>query len=650
MTRLRTGLVGALLPMGLLLTGTAVVAPATAGTIVEVTPADTPHVLDGVVRAITRVGTPAGDRIVLGGSFTKVKEHEAESDVERVNLVSFDPETGEIDAGFVPNPDGTVHVVEPGPQPGTVYVGGEFSDIGGVSQPRLALVSLVDGSVNPTFDPRKVAGKVKDLALRDGRLWVAGGFTHIAGRAQPGLATVHPTTGALDGFMSLRVAGKHRGGFTTVANVDLNTAGNRMFASGNFRRVDGKRREQLVLLGTGGRRAKVLPFRTQFFQYQCRRVYNSYVDDVKFSPGGSFFVVTTTGGRRENLSPCDATMRFETGARGRNVRYSWLDKTGGDSNDSLAVTESVVYVGGHARWQNNTYGDNHPGPGAVRRPSIAALNPDNGLPLSWQPTKQRGGGQGIGRLYVDQLGLWIGSDTEKFNYQVRPRVVLLPDQGREVPQFEAPSQLPKLYLGGVPEPEGSSLVSRTVGGGGFGPDVDEPAGPIEWRSLKGAFLLDGWLYTATRSGELVRRSFDGSGYGPEEAVDAADQVVPLGSWRNDITKMTSMFFDRGRIYFTRAGSSKLFYRYFSPESGVVGVDRRPASKGIRGVDFSRVSGMTLAGGKLHWTTPAGVLKRVKWATGTRSGRPVPGTVRVLSGPKKDGSSWKARVILAPDPS
>src|SRR5690606_262111 len=89
--------------------------------VVSADPADhTPHVLDGIVNAITAVG----DTVVVGGSFSAVADASRRTTYSRENLFAFDARTGRV-LPFAPPVGGTVHSLAAGPD-NTVYVGGDF--------------------------------------------------------------------------------------------------------------------------------------------------------------------------------------------------------------------------------------------------------------------------------------------------------------------------------------------------------------------------------------------------------------------------------------------------------------------------------------------------------------------------------------------
>ena len=65
------------------------------------------------------------------------------------------------------------------------------------------------------------------------------------------------------------------------------------------------------------------------------------------------------------------------------------------------------------------------------------------------------------------------------------------------------------------------------------------------------------------------------------AVDTASELIAFTNWTTDVASMTGLFYDSGRLYFTRSGSpGTLFYRYFTPESDVVGAQRLTASTNV----------------------------------------------------------------------
>ncbi len=146
----------------------------------DVPVAGTPHVLDGRVSSIAKVG----NTIILGGTFTQTRNNDSTTVIARSRLVAFDATTKQISTTFAPNPNGDVEVVLPAPDGKSVYVGGSFSTIAGAAVKNLAQVNVADGSGVTTFNPATVDGRVLDLRLSNNRLWIAGAFTHV-GRPRP---------------------------------------------------------------------------------------------------------------------------------------------------------------------------------------------------------------------------------------------------------------------------------------------------------------------------------------------------------------------------------------------------------------------------------------------------------------------------------
>src|SRR4029453_4763388 len=109
-----------------------------------------------------------------------------------------------------------------------------------------------------------------------------------------------------------------------------------------------------------------------------------------------------------------------------------------------------------------------------------------------------------------------------------------------------------------------------------------------------------------------------------------------------------LFYQRGRIYFTRANDTNLYLRYFSVESGIVGAQRITVSPNLPDVDWRKVQGMFLVGNQLYWAhRTTGNLNRVSWQTGTANGVPLGGTNTIVSGPGVDGNDWRPSPLFTP---
>jgi hypothetical protein len=101
-----------------------------------------------------------------------------------------------------------------------------------------------------------------------------------------------------------------------------------------------------------------------------------------------------------------------------------------------------------------------------------------------------------------------------------------------------------------------------------------------------------------------------------------------------------MFFWNGRLYYTLTGDTRLYYRWFTPESGVVGADTFTASGAGDGRNWSTVNGMTMASGRLVYATTTGTLNAVDFTAGVPTG-----SATVVSGPAVDGQSWQSRGLF-----
>ena len=133
------------------------------------------------------------------------------------------------------------------------------------------------------------------------------------------------------------------------------------------------------------------------------------------------------------------------------------------------------------------------------------------------------------------------------------------------------------------------------------------------------------------------RSFDGTTFGAASTLD----LHGLTNFAAELPNVTGMFYDRStaRMYFTLSGQSRLYYRYFLPESGIVGAVRFDGPANGAGIDWTRAGGMFLAGGRLYVADRVdGVLRSVQWS----GGAPVDGTLTTVSGLGTDGQDWRAR--------
>ena len=364
----------------------------------------------------------SGSTVFVGGRFARLTTPGPPVQTfNRTNLASFDAESGAMSPVAL-NPNGRVWALAT--IGNFVYVGGEFTAIGGRNTRSLVRVNATTGMVDSGFTSA-VRGRVNVLVPANGRLYVGGSFGAK-------LVALNPVTGANTGTFSLAITDPlpNAWGMVTILGMAISPDGSKLVATGNFRRVAGQSRSRLFVADLDGPQATLDPWYYQPFMRACasthpRRI--AYLQGVDFSPDGNFFSVAATGQIPRvpsdiNVTVCDAVGRF---AMNNDDRPQWINYTGGDSVWAVADTGAAVYTQGHFQWLDNPNGQgSQDGGGAARRLGIGAINPTTGRALPWDPPKRAAVGGRV--LLATDDGLWVGSDSTHFGGEPRRGIAFAP--------------------------------------------------------------------------------------------------------------------------------------------------------------------------------------------------------------------------------
>lgn len=636
-------------------TSVATAQAATHSTLVATTPSTTtPEVRNGSVEALAQVG----DVIVIGGSFTQVADR-GQGLSGRSYLAAYDRRTGRLVPEFAPVLDANVWALAPGPVPNSVYVGGGFTKVNGAVIPRVTLLSTLTGKRIQTFRAPGINGTVRTLGQAGNKLFIGGVFTAVGGMEHLGLAALDATTGAADHATTVRFTENHSCGRVSGANcqpvgvIDLaiHPDGTEMTAIGNFRMVDGVVRPQVAVLdivnGTATPRAS---WQTSYFTAACYSwAFDYWVRDVDYSPNGDYFVIGSTGGGNADL--CDAIGRFESHRTGTNISPTWISSTGGDSVYSLEVTGPVIYAGGHFRWFNNPKAVDRAGAGAQGRPGIAALNPNTGMPLSWNPGRHPRD-KGVFEILATESELILGTDTEWFGNKqwYTPRVTQIPLSGgapiEEFPTRTLPGMLNRLSSDGS-SVISSSLTPTSVGSSG------SPKPVAGMTNARGAVVLGSCLFVVTSDGVLHRRPYISGTIGNDTSLDPYNDpmwsTVGTGvgggtetyagkptAFHTQMAGLTSLFAVGNRLYYTVGSSTTLRSRVFEPSTGATHPDEQ-TSVTLPGA----VKGAAWADGQLFYVrADSGNLVRQSF-----DGTTLSGSAAVIGGPTVDSVDYRTSVLF-----
>jgi hypothetical protein len=332
---------------------------------------------DGLVYASTHVGST----VYVGGSFRNAIVNGRS--VPRKRLAAVDARTGKL-LPWAPETNGTVLALAAS---GTsLYASGKFTTVGGQPRTGLAGIHLTTGAVGPLR--HTVKGEGTALAAGGGRLYLGGTVTAVNGRAVRNLAAFRLSDGALDTTFGGNADGQVRA---------LSVAGSRLYVGGGFKRLNGAN-------GT----ARLAALRLADGQL-----------DTGFRPVTPYttFALAITGGR---------VYAGLAGPGGRVAAYGsagelvWSTVTDGDVQ-ALTALRGTIYAGGHF-----TVACDRPSrtatswcPTPLRtQPKLAALNPDTGRLLDWNPRSN--GRWGVLTLTAAANAIAVGGEFTAFGSVKRP--------------------------------------------------------------------------------------------------------------------------------------------------------------------------------------------------------------------------------------
>ncbi|TDB76506.1 hypothetical protein E1165_06960 [Micromonospora sp. KC723] len=598
---------------------------------------NTPHAQNGDAKAFAEIGST----IYVGGSFTSVKAAGAASWTTRNYLFAYDKATGALKTTFAPQLDGAVHALAISPD-GRLIVGGAFKTVNGVERKNLVQLDPNTGATIASWVGRSDGGLVRRTVVAGDKLYIAGAFAWVNGTAHSLLARLDARTGAIDPTFQID-ASVARTEQQLVWGLDVAPDGNTLVAVGNFTKVNGLDRNQVVLVEGLKGTPKVANWSTQRYVAPCTiRGFPFYARDVDFSDDGSYFVIAADGGRSAGAY-CDTIARFESAARGAAIDGTWVNDTGHDSVTSIEAADNVVYVGGHFRWLNNANGDDSAGAGAINRYGLGALDPINGMPLVWNPTRSgapsgtTAWGPIVWELWRGSDGIYAGFDSDGLGNEYHGRLGLFPlASGRTVPATNAPAAASGyLYLG-----TGNGQTTKvSFNGTTIGPPVTSSQPNLT--AAGAAFSIGDRLYwsrtdaAAPQGSSLQVSAFTGG------TVGAPWVSSGFNDWYKPST-MSGAFYLDGRMYYTRAGTGKLFYRYLEPDGSIIGCTEFTLPS--VGLNWANVRGMAWVNGKLVYGNTDGALRSVPFDGTAVDGA---GAVLVAMSRTPIGSSTRSVAYLSP---
>jgi trimeric autotransporter adhesin len=287
---------------------------------------------------------------------------------------------------------------------GGLFVGGAFSEIGGLERRGLAHI-LPDKTVDPSWDAPVFPGSVSALLLIGDTLYIAGGFLSIGITPRNSLGAVSASTGAVLPW------NPNPSSVSFVQINDVASIGSTIYIGGNFTSIGGQMRTNLAAVDASGNALAFNP--------------NPNFPPVALAAGGSTIysagVFTRIGGQmRTNLAALDAT----TGSA-----LAWPNDRPNNQVLSLSLAGNILYVGGFFSAL-----------GSASRSGLGALDTTTGNATSWNPGSGIVGNPNAPNAYsvaASGSAVYVGGGFTLCGGQPRLRIAAVnTSNGNALPDFD----------------------------------------------------------------------------------------------------------------------------------------------------------------------------------------------------------------------
>lgn len=245
-----------------------------------------------------------GNTLYLGGDFTSIGGQ------VRNRLAAMDISTGQLTT-WDPNADAIVYAMALNGS--TLYAGGNFSTVGGQIRNRIAAFNTTDGAVT-NWNPNVTGGSVRAIAVGGSTVYIGGDFSNAGGQARNRIAALDATVNTNNAIISwnpgvselvraLAISGStlYVGGDFNVRNGPTDEYGQPL--DPNFQTIGGATRNYLAALNTSTGTA------TSWNPDPNDYVFSLAVNGSTIYAGGDFREFDPTGSQvaRGGLAAIDAT-------------------------------------------------------------------------------------------------------------------------------------------------------------------------------------------------------------------------------------------------------------------------------------------------------------------------------------------------------